>query len=73
MSQIAEELSFGVLSVTKFKTSRCSCNFLGVPQKAKVAPSFSAWSLCPSTCCLATLGVAKFQKKIFLGPGDIVS
>ena len=37
MSQIAEELSFAVLSITKLKTSRCSCYFLEVSLNSKVA------------------------------------
>ena len=35
MSQIAKELSFTVLSFTKLKKSRCSCDFLEVSQEAK--------------------------------------
>ena len=49
MSQIAEELSFAVLCVTKLRNSWCSCYFLEVSQEAKVAPSFSAGPLCPTT------------------------
>ena len=43
MSQIAEELTFAVLSVTKLENSRCSWEFSKVSQEAKVAPFLSAW------------------------------
>ena len=43
MSQIAEELTFAVLRVTKFENSRCSWEFSKVSQKAKVASFLSAW------------------------------
>ena len=43
MNQIAEELTFAVLSVTKFENSRCSREFLKVSQKAQVAPFLLAW------------------------------
>ena len=42
MSQIAEELTFAVLSVTKFENSLCSWEFSKVSQEAKVAPFLSA-------------------------------
>ena len=50
MSQIAEELfSFTVLSVTKLKNSRCSCNFLEVSQEAKV--EYFLWCPLQSILC----------------------
>ena len=42
MSQIAEDLTFAVLSVTKFENSLCSWEFSKVSQEAKVAPFLSA-------------------------------
>ena len=53
MSQIAEELTFAVLSVTKLENSRCSWEFLKVSQEAKVAPFLSAW---PSTVTTMSFG-----------------
>ena len=62
MSQIAKELSFAVLSVTKFKNSRCYFDFLEVSQEAKVAPFLSAWPLCPATMPFGNMGCPKNAK-----------
>ena len=73
MSQIAEELfSFTVLSVTKLKNSRCSCNFLEVSQEAKVAPFLSAWPLCPATMPFGNMGCPKNAKNYLFLPCKIV-
>ena len=53
MSLIAEELTFAVLSVTKFQNSQCSWDFFEASQEAKVAPFLSAW---PSTATTMSFG-----------------
>ena len=68
MSQIAEELTFAVLSVTKFENSRCSWEFSKVSQKAKVAPFLSTWPLGATTMLIGHRGCLKNAKKWpFLG------
>ena len=57
MNEIAEELSFAVLSVTKLENLRCSCDFLEVAQAAKVASFFSAWPLCSAAMSFGQMGV----------------
>ena len=68
MSQIAEELTFAVLSVTKLENSRCSWDFLEVSQEAKVAPFLSSW---PSTATTMSFGHRGYpinaEKCTFLG------
>ena len=80
MSQIAEELTFAVLSDTKFEISRCFWDFLEVSQEAKVAPLLCR--LVPLQCYLAKGGIPKmplfwdhfdFFFRKFLKSGDIVS
>ena len=69
MSQIAEELTFSVLTVTELKSSRCSWEFLKVSQEAKVAPFLSAWPSGATTMSLGHRGCLKNAKKWpFLGP-----
>ena len=69
MSQIAEELTFAVLSVTKLENSRCSWEFLKVSQEAKVAPFLSSWPLSATTMLIDHRGVSKMPKNgLFLGP-----
>ena len=63
MSQIAEELTFAVLSVTKFENSRCSWEFLKVSQKAKVAPFLSSWPSTATTMSFGHRGYLKNAKK----------
>ena len=53
MSPIAEELTFAVLSVTKFQNSQCSWDFFEASQEAEVAPFLSAW---PSTATTMSFG-----------------
>ena len=57
MSQIAEELSFTVLSVIKFEN-------LEVSQEAKIAPSFSARPLCHATLSFGHKGCPRNAKKL---------
>ena len=85
MSEIAEELTFAVLSVTKFENSQCSGDFLEVSQEAKVAPFLSALPSGATTMWFGQRGYPKkakncpfsgtilnlFQK--ILKSGDIVS
>ena len=59
MSQIAEELTFAVLSVTKFENSLCSWDFLKVSQEAKFAPFLSSW---PSTATTMLFGHRGYPK-----------
>ena len=59
MSQIAEELTFAVLSVTKFENSRCSWDFLELSQEAKVVPFLSSW---PSTAITMSFGHRGYPK-----------
>ena len=59
MSQIAEELTFAVLSVTKFENSRCSWDFLELSQEAKVIPFLSSW---PSTAYAMSFGHRGYPK-----------
>ena len=69
MSQIAEELTFAGLSVTKFENSRCSWDFLEVSQKAKVAPFLSSWPSTATTMSFGHRGISKMPKNgLFLGP-----
>ena len=69
MSQIAEELTFAVLSVTKSENSRCSWDFLEVSQEAKVAPFLSAWPSTTTTMSFGNMGCLKNAKKgPFFGP-----
>ena len=63
MSQIAEELTFAVLSVTKLENSRCSWEFLKVSQEAKVAPILSSWSCGATTMSFGHWGCLKNAKK----------
>ena len=63
MSQIAEELTFAVLSVTKLENSRCSWEFLKVSQEAKVAPFPSAWPSGATTMLIGHRGCLKNAKK----------
>ena len=63
MSQIAEELTFAVLSVTKFENSRCSWEFSKVSQKAKVAPFLSAWPSGVTSMSFGHRGCLKNAKK----------
>ena len=63
MSQIAEELTFAVLSVTKLENSRCSWQFLKVSQEAKVAPFLSAWPSGATTMLIGHRGCLKNSKK----------
>ena len=68
MSQIAEELTFDVLSVTKLENSRCSWEFLKVSQEAKVAPFLSAWPSTATTMLIGHRGCLKnAQKWSFFG------
>ena len=68
MSQIAEELTFAVLSVTKLENSRCSWEFLKVSQEAKVAPFLSAWPSTATTMLIGHRGCLKnAQKWSFFG------
>ena len=68
MNQIAEELTFAVLSVTKFENSGCSWEFLKVSQEAKVAPFLSAWPLGVTTMSFGHRGCLKKAKKwLFFG------
>ena len=62
MSQIAEELTFAVLSVTKLENSRCSWEFLKVSQEAKVAPFLSAWPSGATTMWFGQRGYPKNAK-----------
>ena len=59
MSQIAEDLSFAVLSITKLENSGGSCDFLEVTQGAKVALTFVAWALCPAKMLFGHIGCPK--------------
>ena len=63
MSQIAEELTFAVLSVTKLENSWCSWEFLKVSQEAKVAPFLSAWPSTATTILIGHRGCLKNAKK----------
>ena len=63
MSQIAEELTFAVLSVTKLENSQCSWEFLKVYQEAKVAPFLSAWPCGATTMSFGHSGCLKNAKK----------
>ena len=63
MSQIAEELTFAVLSVTKSENSWCSWDFLEVSQEAKVAPFLSSWPSTATTMSLGHRGYPKNAKK----------
>ena len=63
MSQIAEELTFAVLSVTKLENSWCSWEFLKVSQEAKVAPFLSSWPLSATTMLIGHRGCLKNAKK----------
>ena len=63
MSQIAEELTFAVLSVTKFKDSRCSWNFLELSQEAEVASFLSAWPSVGTTMSFGHKGYHKNAQK----------
>ena len=63
MSQIAEELTFAVLSVTKSENSRCSWDFLEVSQEAKVAPFLSSWTSTATTMSFGHRGYLKNAKK----------
>ena len=63
MSQIAEELTFAVLSVTKLENSWCSREFLKVSQEAKVAPFLSAWPSTTNTMSFGNSGCLKNSKK----------
>ena len=63
MSQIAEELTFAVLSVTKLENSQCSWEFLKVSQEAKVAPFLSAWPSGATTMLIGHRGCLKKSKK----------
>ena len=85
MSQIAEELTFAVLSVTKLENSRCSWEFSKVSQEAKVAPFLSAWPSGATKMSFGHRGCLKNAKKMAffetilsflwktLKTGDIVS
>ena len=64
MSQIAEELTFAVLSVTKLENSRCSWEFLKVSQEAKVAPFLSAWPCGATTMSFGHRGCLKNANKM---------
>ena len=66
MSHSARNVSFAVLSLTKFENSWCSCDFLEVSQEAKVAPSFSAWPLCCATMLFGHMGHPENAKKLLL-------
>ena len=63
MSQIAEELTFAVLSVTKVENSRCSREYLKVSQEAKVTPFISAWLSGATTMSFGHRGCLKNVKK----------
>ena len=63
MSQIAEELTFAVLSVTKLENSRCSLEFLKVSQEAKVASFLSAWPSGGTTMSFGHKGYHKNAQK----------
>ena len=63
MSQIAEELTFAVLSVTKLENSWCSWDFLEVSQEAKVAPFLSSWPSTATTMSFGHRGNLKNAKK----------
>ena len=65
MSQIAEELTFAVLSVTKLKNSRCSWEFLEVSQEAKVVPFLSAWLSGATIMSFGTGSIQKMPKMTF--------
>ena len=68
MSQIAEELTFAVLSVTKFQNSQCSWDFLEVSQEAKVAPFLSDRPSTATTMSFGHWGVSKMPKNgLFFG------
>ena len=62
MSQIAEELTFAVLSVTKLENSWCSWEFSKVSQEAKVAPFLSAWPSGATTMSFGHRGCLKNAK-----------
>ena len=63
MSQIAEEPTFAVLSVTKSENSRCSWDFLEVSQEANVAPFLSSWTSTATTMSFGHRGYLKNAKK----------
>ena len=63
MSQIAEELTFAVLSVTKFENSRCSWDSLELSQEAKVIPFLSSWPSTATTMSFGHRGYSKNDKK----------
>ena len=64
MRQIAEKLTFAVLSVTKFENSMCSWDFLEVSQEAKVAPFLSSWPSTATTMSFGHRGYLKNAKKM---------
>ena len=63
MSQIAEELTFAVLSVTKFENSRCFWDFLELSQEANFAPFLSSWPSTATTMSFGHRGYPKNSKK----------
>ena len=58
MSQIAMELIYVVLGVTKFENTQYSCDFLEESQESKVVPCISACFPSPFFCCV----IVKCQK-----------
>ena len=68
MCQFDEELTFCVLSVTRFENSLCFCNFLELFQEAKVFQCSSGLpSIGPLLCFMATGGVPLRPENDFLG------